>query len=56
MSADTGAVSGALEDYLEGREFEGQSRVLAEVARALARQLDQACASDSARGLSASRR
>jgi|SRR5215211_3185689 len=54
MSADTGAVSGAVEDYLEGRDFTGQAGVLAEVARALARQLDEACSSDSARGLSAS--
>ena len=47
----TEAVSGAVEDFLEGRE--DQRRVLAEVARALASQLDRACASESARGLSA---
>jgi hypothetical protein len=52
VSADI-AVSAAVEAYLEGLEVDGQEEVLAEVARALAGQLDHACASGTARGLSA---
>jgi hypothetical protein len=47
------SVSEAMDTYLAGRGFDGRDVVLAEVARVLASQLEAACESGTARGLSA---
>jgi hypothetical protein len=47
------SVSESVESYLKGRELRGNGRVLAATARRLAEQLDAACESKTARGLSA---
>lgn len=47
------SVSKGLEGYLGQKGFDGQGLVLAEVARALAKELDLACEGQSARGISA---
>src|SRR5215212_6989808 len=47
------SVVDALEGFLDGRELDARERVLGEIARALARQLDSACGAGTARGMSA---
>jgi hypothetical protein len=47
------SVATAVEEFLDGRELDDRERVLGEIARALAGQLDSACEAGTARGLSA---
>jgi hypothetical protein len=47
------AVIHALEAFLDGRDLDARERVLAEVARALAGELDAACSADTARSTTA---